>query len=196
MNPTLSPTPTALGLEPNSGRLWWVFLLFGLTSILVGVAALSAAFIATMASVVFFGVLLVIAGVGDVVHAVVRMVRREGGAVQLLTGGLYLLAGVFMLEDPVRAATVLTLLIAAAFLIGGLLRIVVAAVERFPSWPWVLLTGVIDLVLGSLIAADWPESGLWVIGLFLGIDLVFHGLSWVILALSVRTLTTRPAVAS
>jgi uncharacterized membrane protein HdeD (DUF308 family) len=92
-----------------------------------------------------------------------------------------------MLEDPVRAATVLTLLIAAGFFVAGLLRIVFSLVERFPAWPWVLLNGVIDLILGGIILSGWPESSLWVIGLLLGIDLLFHGWAWVILALTVRT---------
>ena len=92
-----------------------------------------------------------------------------------------------MLEDPVRAATVLTLLLAAAFLVGGALRIIFSLVSRFDAWPWVLLNGVVDLVLGFLILNGWPDSSLWVIGLFVGIDLFFHGWSWVILALTVRT---------
>ena len=81
----------------------------------------------------------------------------------------------------------ITLLLVASFLVGGVLRIVTAAAERFPAWPWAVLTGVVDLVLGVMIASGWPESSLWVIGLFLGIDLIFHGWSWVILALTVRT---------
>jgi uncharacterized membrane protein HdeD (DUF308 family) len=92
-----------------------------------------------------------------------------------------------MLEDPVRAATVITLLLAASFFVGGLLRIIFSLVVRFHAWPWVLLTGAVDLILGVLIFSGWPESSLWVIGLFVGIDLLFHGWSWMILALTVRT---------
>ena len=167
-------------------RAWWLFLAVGLVSIVVGLLALSSAFVATLASVVVFGVLLLVAGVAEVVHAV--LVRNwRGFALHLLAAALYLVVGLFMLEDPVRAAAVLTLLIAAGFFVGGLLRVIFALVERFPAWPWVVLNGVIDLVLGVLIWRGWPESSLWVIGLFLGIDLLFHGWSWVILALTVRT---------
>jgi uncharacterized membrane protein HdeD (DUF308 family) len=71
--------------------------------------------------------------------------------------------------------------------VGGLLRVIFSLVVQFPAWPWVLLNGVVDLVLGVLILSGWPESSLWVIGLFVGIDLLFHGWSWMILALTVRT---------
>jgi uncharacterized membrane protein HdeD (DUF308 family) len=171
--------------------LWWLFLAMGLVSIFVGFVALSSTVITTMLSVVVFGVLLLIAGFTELIHAfVVR--NLKGFALHLLSAALYLFVGVFMLEHPVRAAAVLTLLIAAGFLVGGLLRIVSSLAVRFPAWQWVVLNGVIDLVLGVLILNEWPGSKLWVIGLFVGIDLVFHGWSWVILALNVRTYTAPP----
>jgi uncharacterized membrane protein HdeD (DUF308 family) len=176
----------------NLGRLWWLFLVLGLVSVFVGLVAIGSAFVATLASVVVFGVLLLVAGVAEVIHAV--MVRNlKGFALHLLSAALYLLVGLFMLEDPVRAAVVLTLLLAAAFLVGGVLRILFALAVQFVGWPWVLLNGVVDLVLGVLILNGWPGTSLWVIGLFVGIDLLFHGWSWVILALTVRTASTVPS---
>ena len=86
------------------------------------------------------------------------------------------------------AAEVLTLILAVAFLVGGSVRIVVVLTERFSAWPWVLLNGVVTLLLGILIWRQWPESSLWVIGLFVGIDLIFNGWSWVMLALAVRAI--------
>src|SRR5262249_12534354 len=167
-------------------RGWWLVLVLGLVSVFVGLLAISSAFVATMASVVVFGVLLLVAGITEVVHAL--MVRSgRGFALHLLSAALYLIAGLFMLEDPVRAATVITLLLAASFLAGGVLRIIFSLAIRFAGWPWVLLNGVVDVILGVVILSGWPGSGLWVIGLFVGIDLLFHGWSWVILALAART---------
>jgi uncharacterized membrane protein HdeD (DUF308 family) len=169
----------------NLRRVWWLFFILGLVSVVVGFLAISSAFVATLASVIVFGVLLLVAGVTEVIHAV--MVRSwRGFALHLLTAGLYLIVGLFLLEDPIKAAAVLTLLIAASFFVGGALRIVFSVVERFPAWGWVVLHGVVDLALGGLILSGWPESSLWVIGLFLGIDLLLHGWSWVILGLTVR----------
>jgi uncharacterized membrane protein HdeD (DUF308 family) len=166
-------------------RQWWVFFVLGLVSVVVGFVALGSVVVATMASMVVFGVLLLIQGVTEVIHAV--MVRNlKGFAIHLLSAALYLIVGLFMLEDPIRAAAVITLLLAAAFFVGGVLRIIIALVHRFPAWPWVALHGVVDLVLGILIFREWPASSLWVIGMFIGIDLILNGWSWMILALGVR----------
>jgi uncharacterized membrane protein HdeD (DUF308 family) len=186
-------TPTSPAATPYDERallrpLWWLFLALGLVSIIVGLLAIGSAFVATLASVVVFGVLLLVAGITEIIHAVMVRHSRHFG-LHLLAAALYLFTGLFMLEDPVRAATVLTLLLAAFLLVGGLLRVLFSFIGRFPGWPWVVLNGVVDLILGVLIWKGWPESSLWVIGLFVGIDLLFHGWSWVILALTVRTYT-------
>jgi uncharacterized membrane protein HdeD (DUF308 family) len=171
--------------------LWWLFLTFGLISVVVGFLAVSSAFIATLASVAFLGVLLLIAGVTEVVHAV-TVRELKSFALHLLAAALYLFTGFFMLEHPVRAAGALTLLLAANFIVGGFLRMLFPLIVRFPSWPWVVLNGAVDLLLGSMILSEWPESSLWVLGLFLGIDLLLHGWSWVILALTLRPATVAP----
>ena len=178
----------------NLRPAWWLFLALGMVSIIVGFVAISSAFIATMASVVVFGVLLLIEGITEVIHAV--MVRNwRGFALHLLAAALYLIVGVFILEDPVRSATVLTLLLAAVFFTGGLLRIIFPLVVQFPSWPWVVVNGVVDLILGVVILSGWPESSLWVIGLFVGIDMIFNGWTWVMLALRLKSLPRASAAA-
>jgi uncharacterized membrane protein HdeD (DUF308 family) len=154
-------------------------------SVLIGILAIAYPEIATWKVVFVLGVLLVIAGIAEVVHAV--LVRNlKGFALHMLGAALYLIVGLFILEDPDRAAVVLTLLLAASFLVGGGLRIVFSLADTFLAWPWVLLNGVVNIILGVLIWRGWPESSLWVIGLFIGIDLLFHGWSWIMLALAVR----------
>ena len=61
---------------------------------------------------------------------------------------------------------------------------------RFAAWGWSLASGVIDVVLGMLILLEWPESALWVIGLFVGINLLFRGMNWIALGLALRVLPT------
>jgi uncharacterized membrane protein HdeD (DUF308 family) len=180
--------------RPILGRHWWLYVALGVLSVVVGFLALSSKFITTFLSVRVFGWLLLIAGFSEVVHAIM-VCRLRGFALHLLAAALYLLTGLFMLEDPIRAAAVLTLLLAASFLVGGFLRAVFSIVLRFPAWPWVLLNGVVDVLLGVLIWNNWPESSLWVIGLFVGIDLIFHGVSWVMLGLGVRPYRIGPSVA-
>jgi uncharacterized membrane protein HdeD (DUF308 family) len=181
----LAPSGAVPPSEHTSMRpFWWLFLALGLVSIFLGFVAIGSPYVA-LVSVFFLGVLLLVAGITEVIHAVVVRNWRSF-ALHLLAAALYLLVGLFMIEDPVRAAVVLTLLLAANFFVGGLLRIIFSLVMQFPAWPWVLLHGVIDLILGVLILSGWPDSSLQIIGLFIGLDLFFHGWSWVLLGLSVR----------
>jgi uncharacterized membrane protein HdeD (DUF308 family) len=181
------PSATAPYDERSSLRSrWWLFFAFGVVSVFVGLLAIGSPHIATSKSLVLLGVLMLVAGITEVIHAI--MVRNlTSFAMHLLSAALYLIIGVFVLEGPERAVAVLTLLLAASFFVGGALRVVFSLIEQFPAWPWVLLQGVVDLFLGALILRGWPESSLWVIGLFIGIDLLFHGWSWIILSLSART---------
>jgi len=168
---------------------WWLFLILGIVSVIVGIIAIGSACLATITTMFVFGILLIIEGITEIIHAL--MVRNwRGFALHLLAAALHLFVGVFMLEDPLQAAIVFTLVIAAAFIVGGILRIIFAIAERFPAWPWVALNGVVNLILGIMIFNQWPVSGLWVIGLFVGIDLLFHGWSNIILAMVLRRFKT------
>lgn len=187
-----SPAAVPSGAPASLRRHSWLFLALGLVSIVVGILAIGAPHVWTEKFVVVIGVLLLITGVTEVIHAM--MVRRlPGFAMHLLAAALYLFVGVFVLEAPDRAAVVLTLVLAASFFVGGVLRIIFSLAERFPAWRWVLLNGLVDLVLGVLIWRGWPESSLWVIGLLVGIELIFHGWSWVILALTARAYSPAPS---
>jgi uncharacterized membrane protein HdeD (DUF308 family) len=110
-----------------------------------------------------------------------------------LFGILYMVLGLFLVRRPEKGAEFFTLMIAAGFVVGGLFRIVTALSHRYHGWVWVLLNGIVTLVLGILIWQEWPESAMWVIGLFVGIDMVFAGMSWVMTALTVRSVIQKPA---
>jgi len=133
-----------------------------------------------------FGGLMLLGAIFQVVTALWGRSWR-GFFLHLLAGVLYLIAGLFMVENPLEAAVSLTFLVAACLLVGGILRIGLSVVERFEGWSWVLLNGVVSVMLGVGIWRQWPLSGLWVIGLFVGIEMVFSGLSWVMLGLAVRS---------
>ena len=164
----------------------WVLLVgMGLALSLLGLAAIASSFIATVATVLVFGILLVLAAIFQVFTAFWGRQWR-GFFLHLLAGVLYLIAGVFMIDNPEAAALALTLMVAACLLVGGLLRIILSVAERFDGWGWVFLNGLISLLLGTAIWRQWPLSGLWVIGLFVGIEMLFSGLSWVMLGLAAR----------
>ena len=92
-----------------------------------------------------------------------------------------------MVWRPVVAAEIFTLLIGAFFLVAGLFQLITPFIVSLPDWGWHALNGLITFVLGILMLAQWPVSGLWVIGLFLGIEFVFYGIAWIAMALKLRS---------
>jgi uncharacterized membrane protein HdeD (DUF308 family) len=166
----------------------------GVALMVLGVAAIGSSFVATFATVLVFGILMLLGAIFQIVTALWGRTWR-GFVLHLLAGALYLIAGLFMIQNPLEAALSLTFLIATCLLVGGILRVGLSAVERFEGWGWVVLNGVISVVLGVGIWRQWPLSGLWVIGLFVGIEMIFSGLSWVMLGLAVRS-DRRPALST
>jgi uncharacterized membrane protein HdeD (DUF308 family) len=169
---------------------WWWFLLLGILLAVCGAIALifPAVTIATsFAAVVVLGVMLMIAGIATIVAAFWAG-RWSGLLVQLLIGILYLVAGLTMADAPGRSAVILTLFLATLFIVAGIFRAIAALVIRFPHWGWTLLNGVVTLLMGIVIYRHFPEAALWVIGVLVGVDLVFQGWSWIMLATAIRSL--------
>jgi uncharacterized membrane protein HdeD (DUF308 family) len=179
-------TTVSEGLAPfDPGALrrnWGWFFGLGVLEIILGTIAIGASVVATVVTVVFFGWLLLIGGVLSAVHAFWRK-RWRGFFLDLVMGVLYAVAGFLMVAEPLAAAASLTLLIAMLLLIGGIFRIVVALSGHLEHWGWVLLNGVITAALGIMIWRQWPSSALWVIGMFIGIEMIFYGWSLVMLSL-------------
>jgi uncharacterized membrane protein HdeD (DUF308 family) len=162
---------------------WVLLLILGIMLVVVGSLAIASAFIATLATVTLFGTFLVVGAAMQLVSAVTCRNGR-GFLVHLLAGILYAVVGLIMMNHPLQAAAGLTLMLAAAFMASGILRIVGAAVEHFHGWPWVMINGFITLFLGIYIWRHFPESAFWVIGLFVGIELIFTGLAWIMLVIA------------
>ena len=166
---------------------WGWFLALGAILIVAGSVAVGSSVLATMVYVIFYGWLLLIIGVIEAVQAFWQ--RKWGGIlVHLLGGILAAVVGLIIVANPGAGALVLTLILAVFFMVTGLFRIMAALMMRFPHWGWLLVSGVITLALGVFIWRQWPVSGLWVIGLFIGIDMIFVGWSWVMAALAARRL--------
>ncbi len=164
---------------------WVWFLALGTAIMVLGFLAIGAAFITTLTTILVFGILMVAAGVVQLVNAVLGRSWRAF-FLNLLCGILYLIVGGLMIERPVNVAVALTFFLAVAFLASGTLRILLAVMERFPGWGWVLANGIITLLLGIAIWRRWPEDSLWVIGLFVGIELVISGWAWVMFGLLLK----------
>jgi len=168
-------------------RNWGWFLVLGIALIVIGVFALIAAEIATLASVLLFGWLILIGGIFEIVTSFWAR-HWSGFFLDLFAGLLYAVIGIMILAHPVAAAAGLTLALAVLFLTSGAFRIGAALMLRYPNWGWSVLDGVVSLILGVMIAGGWPESSLLIIGTFVGIVLIFRGWAWVMFALAVRRL--------
>ncbi|HYQ91386.1 MAG TPA: DUF308 domain-containing protein, partial [Candidatus Competibacteraceae bacterium] len=100
---------------------------------------------------------------------------------------LYVAAGIVIIVDPILASMTLTLMLAWILITVGVFRIIMAFQLRpVAGWFWPLLSGIVSILLGSMIIAQWPVSGLWVIGLFVAIELIFNGWAYVFIALAAR----------
>jgi uncharacterized membrane protein HdeD (DUF308 family) len=168
-------------------RSWGWYLALGIVLIVLGTIAIGSTLVMTIASVFFFGWLLIIGGAMEVIHAFWHK-RWAGFFLDLLTGILYVVAGWMMVSNPQESALLLTLVIAMFLVFEGVFRIVAALAARYPHWGWVMFNGVISLILGIMIWRQWPYSGLWVIGLFVGIEMLLNGWSLVMLSLASRNL--------
>lgn len=171
-------------------RKWGWLLALGVALIALGCIAIAFSVAATVASVLVIGVLLAIGGVLEVVYAFWQR-RWSGFFIDLFVGLLYVAAGALLIAHPLFGAAALTLMIALFLVIDGVFRIAVALMYRYHNWGWLLLNGIIALVLGIMIWAQWPLSGLWVIGLFVGIELLFNGIWLATLALAARQFPVR-----
>src|SRR4030095_16362215 len=161
--------------------------------IVLGLVALGSAWIATLASVVVFGWLMIFGGAAEAVTAFWAK-EWSGLFLHLLVGFLYLVGGFLIIGNPVASAAGLTILLAALFLTRGLFRLMAARVLRYPTWIWSVLDGVVTLILGVMIWSQWPASALWVIGTFLGIDLIFRGWAWVMFGFGAKQIPSATEV--
>jgi uncharacterized membrane protein HdeD (DUF308 family) len=172
-------------VTPEMIHHWGWFLAFGIVLLLLGIAAIVRSVTATVASMYFFGWLLVLAAIFEFVSAF--MVGNWAGFfLHLLIAILFGIVGVLMLTRPVISAESLTLVMGVFFLIAGLYQLIASLWAHLPGWGWHALSGVVTTVMGILVLAGWPATGFWVIGLFVGIELVFYGWAWIALAIGLR----------
>jgi uncharacterized membrane protein HdeD (DUF308 family) len=181
-----SQGPQDSEVEPLRAKCGWIVAL-GVVYVIAGLIALSSVALATVASVVVVGVMMLIAGVAEVINAF--QVKSWGKfPLLLLLGALYIVAGFIAFENPMLAAVVLTLMIGLALTASGIVRIILAfSAKDWMSWFGVVLSGLISLLLGLVILSRWPISSVYILGIFLGIDLIFAGAGWIAVGLGLRS---------
>ncbi|MGE3320618.1 MAG: HdeD family acid-resistance protein [Candidatus Berkiella sp.] len=175
--------------KQSFGKNWGWFLAWGLLLLCLGFIAIGAAALTTLLSVIFLGVLFVLGGAVLIIDSV-HFWRGKGKAffINLLMGLLYLAFGIMLIINPLVGAATLTLVLAVLFVLLGLSRVIYALAMRFPQWGWMLISGILTLTLGILVAVGWPQSSLFIIGIFVGIDLIFGGWAYIMAAIVAKSL--------
>ena len=174
-----------LDIKAVSERSGW-FTALGILMIILGAIAIGAPFMTGVAVSLLVGWLLVISGVAHGFHAF-KATGWRGGVVQFLCALLYLGVGIMMITRPVAGLLVLTMTVLVYFVVSGVFKILLALrTENLPQRGWVTFSGVMSLVLAIYVGAQFPDSAMWVIGLLFGIEMMFSGWAFVMLALAAR----------
>ena len=163
----------------------WVCVLLGLVFILAGFIVLGDVLAATILSAFLIGVCAIVGGAFEIAHAF--WTKGWGGFFwQIFLGILYIAAGISLVTQPAAGSILLTYVLGIILLASGAVRTFVGF-RNWASAGWLLtLSGLFGIVAGLIILSGWPTTGLWVIGFLLGIDLLSHGLGWLLLALRPR----------
>lgn len=179
------PIEVVVGVTPEMVHNWGWFLAFGIILMLLGIAAVVRAVTATVATMVFFGWLLLFSGVIEFVHAF--MVGKWAGFfLHILVAFLFGITGALMVFRPVISAEAVTFVMSVFFLVAGLYQLFASIWTHLPGWGWQAVNGALSAIMGVLLLMQWPVSGLWVVGLFVGIDLIFYGWAWIALAIGLH----------
>ena len=179
--------------EVKRNRGW--FLGLGIVLVLLGTIALGCTFTTTTLLVAILGWLMIFAGATQAIHAFWKERGWAGFFIDALMGVLYLVVGFMVVGNPTATAIMLTLMIGMFLMLEGTFRVFTAISVRYPNWGWSLLNGVVSLALGVMIWRQWPLSGLWVIGLFVGIQMILNGWSFIMLSLAAKNLPDQLRVA-
>lgn len=165
---------------------WGWFIALGAALLILGFVALGHVVVATLVSVVFIAVLMIIGGVGQLIHAW-RLKQMAGFVFWTISGVLYLGAGILALVRPETGAWLLTLLFGATLIGSGALRLWIWFNNRAQrGWQWLALSGLVTLLVGLMVAVGWPGNSVWILGLILGIDLLIQGWTLLFVGLALR----------
>jgi uncharacterized membrane protein HdeD (DUF308 family) len=181
-----SAVPLNHPLFGDLSRHWGWLLAVGMLSVILGILGLGMTLMLTIVSVLYFGVLMIVVGGVQLVQSW-KCAGWKSVLSHVVIGVLYLIAGIMIVTRPLLASLALTWTLAIILVVVGVMRLVVGVQHRGTSGAgWAIVGGIITVVLGLMILAKWPVDALWVIGLFLAIELIVNGWTQVFVALAAR----------
>uniref|UniRef100_UPI0033401D72 HdeD family acid-resistance protein n=1 Tax=Castellaniella defragrans TaxID=75697 RepID=UPI0033401D72 len=165
---------------------WGWFVAIGVILLVLGAAALVQVLAATLVSVLFIGIMMLI-GAGSQLIQAWRVKGWRSSLLWALSGLLYAGAGIIAIANPVVGAILLTLALGATLIGAGAFRLWVWFQNRGQrGWRWLALSGLLTFAVGILIAIGWPANSLKILGFLLGFDLLFQGWSLVFTGLGLH----------
>ena len=180
----LTPTTYASEISPRWSHGWSLALSVAL--IVLGVIAVVLPQIGGLAVTLYFGWLLLLSGVALLLFAW-RTHAAGVMASQVLVGVVSGLIGGFLIAKPGAGLASLTLLLAGYLLLEGLLELTAAfRVRPRAGRTWLIVDGVVALVIAAAIVTSWPSSAAWIVGTLVGINLIFGGISRLMVTGAVR----------
>lgn len=197
---------SAAGQALTGANISWGWLLaLGILMLVLGVIGLGMSYWLTIVAVYWVGILAIIGGVGQLLDAFHHK-GWKGVVWHVIIGAVYIVAGILMIAMPIAAAFWLTIFVAVALVVSGVLRIIMAfhVRDQGPVWVWVLITGIISIVLGILVYGTitppdatalataegqvaWMRSWGWIIGLFVAIELIVEGVTLIAVAFAAKS---------
>ncbi len=170
------------------GHHWVLFLCEGIALVILGIIAILAPTLASLAATIFFGWILLLSGAIGLI-ATLRARHAPGFGWSLASAIVGIAAGAVLLGRPVQGVLSLTAVLIAFLFLEGIVSILYALEHRrglSGRWGWMLASGVLDIVLGAILLAGLPGTALWALGVIVGINLIFGGWALILMALSAR----------
>ena len=167
---------------------WKIFFAEGIFFVFLGTLAIIVPHVFTMGITLFLGWLLLLGGIAQIIRAV-SILNMPGFSLWFFIGLLQAAIGYFLVSEPAQGSLTLTMLITLFFAMEGIAKIYFAFMMRpLAHWGWVLFSGLTALILAVVVWAGWPGTGSWVLGLLLGINMVFLGWSLIKISLHNKTI--------
>ena len=160
---------------------------YGILSIIFGFIGLYMSTVMTITTILILGIFMLIIGIVFMIESF-SSPDWQGKLLNLVLSVFYTGAGIVSIINPVGSAVWFTLFLAVFLGMIGVLRIVMAfqIKNKSRAWSWVAFGGLLNIILGTLVYMGWPQSGLWVIGMFISIELIIHGFNAIVLSRIVK----------
>lgn len=171
---------------------WGLFLAEGIVLLLLGLGAIAMPWIATFAVAILIGWLLLVSGIVGLITTI-RMIHTPGAGWSMFSALIGIAAGVVLIAFPVSGALSLTLVLTVFLTFEGIASIMLALSHSrgfSARWGLLLFSGIVDLFLAGIIFWGLPGTAVWAIGLLVGINLVFGGVTLISMSLHARATPT------